>query len=161
VCWTDLTVLHLLHEGKPFVQKVSVATFLIAKTVAVIWVMPLKIVLWCLRVVPHGPDFCLIIDTAEQSLIIRFIIFQMWLLGQYYRQHDGHHHIRLEHTLFPSTKKTLTSIYNRGSRFLNYNFLQFAIDGKNNSKTKVQKVFFFIFMSSYAEMRFLKHKITK
>jgi hypothetical protein len=41
---------------------------------------------------------------------------------------------------------------NRGSRFLSYNFLQFAIDGKNNSKTKVEKAFFFIFMSSYAEM---------
>jgi hypothetical protein len=49
----------------------------------------------------------------------------------------------------------------RGSRFLNYNFLQFAVDGKNNSKTKVEKAFFFIFMSSYAEMRFLKQKITK
>jgi hypothetical protein len=42
-----------------------------------------------------------------------------------------------------------------------FNFLQFAIDGKNNSKTKVEKVFFFIFMSSYAEMSFLKLKITK
>jgi hypothetical protein len=30
-----------------------------------------------------------------------------------------------------------------------FNFVQFAIDWKNNSK----KVFFFIFMSSYAEMR--------
>jgi hypothetical protein len=28
-----------------------------------------------------------------------------------------------------------------------FNFLQFAIDGKNNSKTKVEKVFFFIGMS--------------
>jgi hypothetical protein len=39
-----------------------------------------------------------------------------------------------------------------------FNFLQFGtgIDGKNNSKTKVEKVSFFIFMSSYAEMRFLK-----
>jgi hypothetical protein len=36
--------------------------------------------------------------------------------------------------------------------FFIFNFLQFAIDGKNNSKTKVEKVFFFIFMSSYAEM---------
>jgi hypothetical protein len=36
-----------------------------------------------------------------------------------------------------------------------FNFLHFAIDGKNNSKTKVEKVFFFIFMSSYAEMSFL------
>jgi hypothetical protein len=45
-------------------------------------------------------------------------------------------------------------IYTRGSRFLSYNFLQSAIDGKNNSKTKVEKAFFFIFMSSYAEMRF-------
>jgi hypothetical protein len=35
-----------------------------------------------------------------------------------------------------------------------FNFLQFAIDGKNNSKTKVEKVFFFIFMSSYAKMSF-------
>jgi hypothetical protein len=42
-----------------------------------------------------------------------------------------------------------------------FNFLQFAVDGKNNSKTKVQKVFFFIFMSSYAEMIFFKQKITK
>jgi hypothetical protein len=46
------------------------------------------------------------------------------------------------------------TVYTRGSRFLIYNFLQFAIDGKNNSKTKVEKVFFFIFMSSYAEMSF-------
>jgi hypothetical protein len=37
-----------------------------------------------------------------------------------------------------------------------YNFLQFAIDWKNNSKTKVEKVFFFIFMSSCAEMSFFK-----
>jgi hypothetical protein len=42
-----------------------------------------------------------------------------------------------------------------------FNFLQFEIDGENNSKTKVEKVFFFIFMSSYAEMSFLKPKITK
>jgi hypothetical protein len=42
-----------------------------------------------------------------------------------------------------------------------FKFLQFAIDGKNNSKTKVEKVFFFIFISSYAEMRCLKLKITK
>jgi hypothetical protein len=42
----------------------------------------------------------------------------------------------------------------RGSRFLSYNFLQFAIDGKNNSETKVEKAFFFIFMSSYAELSF-------
>jgi hypothetical protein len=42
----------------------------------------------------------------------------------------------------------------RGSRFLIFNFLQFAIDGKNNSKTQVEKVVFFIFMSSYAEMSF-------
>jgi hypothetical protein len=41
-----------------------------------------------------------------------------------------------------------------------FNFLHFAIDGKNNSKTKVEKVFFFIFMSSYAEMSLLKQKIT-
>jgi hypothetical protein len=45
--------------------------------------------------------------------------------------------------------------------FWMFNFLQFAIDGKNNSKTKVEKVFFFNFMSSYAEMSFLKSKITK
>jgi hypothetical protein len=33
-------------------------------------------------------------------------------------------------------------LYSRGSRFLIYNFLQFAIDGKNCSKTKIEKVFF-------------------
>jgi hypothetical protein len=36
--------------------------------------------------------------------------------------------------------------------------LQFAIDGKNNSKTKVEKVFFFVFMSYYAEMSLFKIK---
>jgi hypothetical protein len=36
------------------------------------------------------------------------------------------------------------------------NFLQFAMDGENNSKTKVEKGIFFIFMSSYAEMSFFK-----
>jgi hypothetical protein len=46
----------------------------------------------------------------------------------------------------------MTSICIRESRFLIYNVLQFEIDGKNHSKTKVQKVFFFIFMSSYAEI---------
>jgi hypothetical protein len=35
-----------------------------------------------------------------------------------------------------------------------FNFLQFAIDGKSYSKTKVEKVFFFIFMPSYVEMSF-------
>jgi hypothetical protein len=42
--------------------------------------------------------------------------------------------------------------------FFIFNILQFAIDWKNNSKTKVEKVFFFIFISSYAEMIFLKIK---
>jgi hypothetical protein len=37
------------------------------------------------------------------------------------------------------------TVYIRGSRFWSFNVLQFAIDGKNNSKTKVKKVFFFIF----------------
>jgi hypothetical protein len=37
---------------------------------------------------------------------------------------------------------------------LYYEMSVFAIDWKNNSKTKVEKVFFFIFMSSYAEMSF-------
>jgi hypothetical protein len=42
-----------------------------------------------------------------------------------------------------------------------FNFLQFAIDWKNNSKTKVEKFLLsFIFMSSYAEIKFLKEKIT-
>jgi hypothetical protein len=53
----------------------------------------------------------------------------------------------------------------RGSRFWVFfwifNFLQFEIDGKNNSKTKEEKVFFFIFMSSFAEVSFLKQKISK
>jgi hypothetical protein len=52
-------------------------------------------------------------------------------------------------------------MYSRGSRFFFifwiFNFLQFAIDGKNNTKTKVQKGFFFIFMSSYAEKILLKN----
>jgi hypothetical protein len=48
------------------------------------------------------------------------------------------------------------TVHIRGSRFLIYNFLQVAFDGKNNYKTKVEKVFFFIFMSSYAEMCFYK-----
>jgi hypothetical protein len=43
-----------------------------------------------------------------------------------------------------------------------FSYLQFAIDGKNNYKTKVEKVFFFIFMSSCAVMSFfLNKKITK
>jgi hypothetical protein len=37
-----------------------------------------------------------------------------------------------------------------------FNFLPLAIHGKNNSKTKVEKVFFFIFMSSYADMSFFQ-----
>jgi hypothetical protein len=48
-------------------------------------------------------------------------------------------------------------IHSRGSRFLDFwdfNFLQFANDWKN--KTKVEKVFFFILMSSYTEMSFNK-----
>jgi hypothetical protein len=45
-------------------------------------------------------------------------------------------------------------LHSRGSQFLSYNFLQSAIDGKNNSKTKVENAFFFIFMSSFAEMHF-------
>jgi hypothetical protein len=44
----------------------------------------------------------------------------------------------------------MSSLDSWGRRFLNYNFLQFAVDGKTNSNTKVEKVFFFIFMSSYA-----------
>jgi hypothetical protein len=42
---------------------------------------------------------------------------------------------------------------------LDFHFLQFAIDWQNNSKTKVEKMFFFIFMSSYAEMSCLKEEI--
>jgi hypothetical protein len=36
------------------------------------------------------------------------------------------------------------------------NFFQFAIDWKNNSNTKVEGVFFFIFMTSYVETNFFK-----
>jgi hypothetical protein len=36
-------------------------------------------------------------------------------------------------------------LFIRGSRFLIFNFLQFAIDWKKNSKTKVEKMFFVIF----------------
>jgi hypothetical protein len=55
-----------------------------------------------------------------------------------------------------SSFDNVKALYSREGRFLIFNFLQFAIYGKNNSKTKVEKVFFFIFMSSYAEMSFLK-----
>jgi hypothetical protein len=51
----------------------------------------------------------------------------------------------------------LCTVHIRGSRFLISNFLQFAIDGKNKvEKTKVEKLFFFIYMSSFAEMSFFK-----
>jgi hypothetical protein len=39
-----------------------------------------------------------------------------------------------------------------------FDLLQLAIDWQNNSKTKVVKVFFFIFLSSYAEMSFSREK---
>jgi hypothetical protein len=42
--------------------------------------------------------------------------------------------------------------------FCIFNLLQLATDGKNNSKTKVEQVFYLIFKSSYAEMSFLKEK---
>jgi hypothetical protein len=64
--------------------------------------------------------------------------------------------MRLYLELLINPLKQSTDLPNRGSRFLIYNFLQFAIDGKNNSKTKVEKVFFFIFLSAYAEMSFSK-----
>jgi hypothetical protein len=57
-------------------------------------------------------------------------------------------------TMYTIAHYLIWSLHTRGSRFLSYNFLQSAIDGKNNSKTKVEKAFFFIFVSSYAEMRF-------
>jgi hypothetical protein len=66
----------------------------------------------------------------------------------------------LELRSFCSTK----NIFIRGSRFLDFwifNILQLVIDWHNNSKTQVEKVFFFIFMSSYAEMSFAREKITK
>jgi hypothetical protein len=50
-----------------------------------------------------------------------------------------------EYCTFNFVYTVLYSVYTRGSRFLSYNFLQFAIDGKNNSKTKVEKVFFSLF----------------
>jgi hypothetical protein len=41
-----------------------------------------------------------------------------------------------------------------GSRFLDFPFLQLNLDSQKNSKTKVGKVFLFIFMSSYAKISF-------
>jgi hypothetical protein len=41
---------------------------------------------------------------------------------------------------------------NRNRNFLMSNFLQLNLDLQNNSKNKVEKAFFFIFMSFYAEM---------
>jgi hypothetical protein len=49
----------------------------------------------------------------------------------------------------------------RGVDFWIFNLLQLKIDWQNNSKTKVEKVFFFMFMSSHAEMSFSREKITK
>jgi hypothetical protein len=41
-----------------------------------------------------------------------------------------------------------------GGNFCIFNYLQLNLDLQKNSKTKVEKPFFFIFMSSYAEMSF-------
>jgi hypothetical protein len=62
----------------------------------------------------------------------------------------------LNFTIVSVELKLSFATMNEEHRFLIFKILQFAIDGKNNSKTKVEKVFFFIFMSSYAEMSFLK-----
>jgi hypothetical protein len=48
-------------------------------------------------------------------------------------------------------------VYSRGVNFLIFwifNFYQLNLDWQKNSKTKVEEVFFFIFMSSYSEMSF-------
>jgi hypothetical protein len=46
-----------------------------------------------------------------------------------------------------------------------FNLLQLYLDSQKNSKTKIEKVFSFIFVSPYAEMSFLcaqnKEKVTK
>jgi hypothetical protein len=58
--------------------------------------------------------------------------------------------------------KPSASLPSRGSRFWSFNFLQFAIDEKNNSKTKVEKVFFFIFMSSNKRtLKLCEHRALK
>jgi hypothetical protein len=46
-------------------------------------------------------------------------------------------------------------MYCRASRFWIFNLLQLNLDRQKNSKTKIEKAFFFIFMPSYAEMSFL------
>jgi hypothetical protein len=46
----------------------------------------------------------------------------------------------------------------RDGRFLDFwifNFIQLNLNWQKKSKTKVEKAFFFIFMSSYPEMSFL------
>jgi hypothetical protein len=51
--------------------------------------------------------------------------------------------------------------HTKGSQFLDFLDNQFPTVCKwweNNCKTKEEKVFFFIFMSSYAEMSFFKTK---
>jgi hypothetical protein len=66
-------------------------------------------------------------------------------------------HLKISNHCYSGRVKDV-GVYSRGSRFLFFlifNFLQFAIDGKNNSKTKEDKLFIFIFMSSYAEMSFV------
>jgi hypothetical protein len=45
--------------------------------------------------------------------------------------------------------------------FLDFRYLQLNFDWQKNFKTKVEQAFFFIFMSSYAEMRCLGPKKLK
>jgi hypothetical protein len=59
-----------------------------------------------------------------------------------------------------------TEVGSRGSRFLDFfwifSFLQFAIDGKNNSKTKVEKVvflYFHVFLCGNEFFKIKNHKI--
>jgi hypothetical protein len=48
-------------------------------------------------------------------------------------------------------------LVSRGTRFFDFFGISYSLQliGKTNSKTKVAKVFFFIFMSSYTEMSIL------
>jgi hypothetical protein len=44
---------------------------------------------------------------------------------------------------------------------LDFRFLTIEWIGKRTSKTKLEKTFFFIFMSSYSEMSFMSKKVKK
>jgi hypothetical protein len=67
-------------------------------------------------------------------------------------------------SLLPVTQSAVASYALGGVDFWMFwifNILQLNLDWQKNSKTNVEKAFFFIFMSSYAEMSFWGKKREK